>query len=54
MLWECIGSRVVGRLRKKWIDSVNECFIKKERLECSGMVHDRNDWQGFVLGNPWS
>ena len=27
---KCMGSRSVGRPRKRWIDSVNECLEKKE------------------------
>ena len=30
---EGVGSRLVGRLRKWWIDSVKEC-LKKKRFEC--------------------
>ena len=29
---ECAGSRSVGRLRKKWIDTVKECL--KKRFGC--------------------
>ena len=43
---ECTGSRSEGRPRKRWIDTVKECF-KKAR----GMVHDRSEWRGFVRGN---
>ena len=39
---ECGGSRSVGRPRKRWIDTVNECLRK--------MVQDRSEWRGFVRG----
>ena len=29
---ECVGSRSVGRPRKRWTDSVKECF--KKRFGC--------------------
>ena len=25
-VWECAGSRSVGRARKRWIDTVNDCL----------------------------
>ena len=25
--WECVGSHLVGRPRKRWIDSVNEMTV---------------------------
>ena len=30
-IWECLGSRLVGQLRKRWIDLVNE-YLKKRGL----------------------
>ena len=29
---ECAGSRSVGRLRKRWTDTVKECLKKKNRF----------------------
>ena len=42
---ECMGSYIVGRPRKRCIDSVNEC-LKKRGLnvgQARRMVHDRNE-----------
>ena len=49
------GSRSVVRLRKRWIDTVKECF-KKRGLDVSQarrMVQDRSEWWRFVSGNAW-
>ena len=49
---ECAGSRLLGRPRKRWIDSVNDC-LKKRGLnirQAKNMVYDRNEWRGFVRG----
>ena len=50
---ECAGSRSVGRPRKNWIDTVEEC-LKKRGLDVrqpKRMVHDSSVWRGFVRGN---
>ena len=52
---EYVGSRLVGRLRKRWIDSVNEC-LKKRGLNvgrASRMVYYRNECRGFELLQLW-
>ena len=45
----------VGRTRKRWIDTVNEC-LRKRGLDVSQpkrMVQDRCEWRRFVRGNAW-
>ena len=52
---ERVGRHLVGRLRKRWIDSVNDC-LKKRGLnigQTRRMVYYRNEWQEFVRGNAW-
>ena len=46
---ECAGSQSVGRLQKRWIDTM-ECFKKRglEVRQARRMVHDRSVWRGFV------
>ena len=49
---ECVGSRLVGRPRKRWIDSVNDC-LKKRGLnvgQARRVVYERNEWREFVKG----
>ena len=52
---ECAGSRLVGRPRKRWIDTVKDCL--KERgldvRQARRMVQDRSEWRGFARGNAW-
>ena len=52
---EWAGSHSVGRLWKRWIDTVKDC-LKKRSLDvrqARRMVHDRSVWLGFVRGmNP--
>ena len=47
-VWESVGSSLVGRPRKRWIDSVNDCL--KKRGQASMMVYDKNEWWEFVRG----
>ena len=52
---ECVGSHLVGRQQKRWIDSVNDC-LKKRGLnvqQARRMVYDRNEWREFLRGNAW-
>ena len=52
---ECAGSHPVGRPRKRWIDTVKDCF-KKAGLDvrvARRMVHDRSVWREFVRWNTW-
>ena len=46
---ECAGSRSVGRLRKRWTDTVKECLRKRGLDVRQGrrMVQDRSEWQGL-------
>ena len=50
---ECAGSPSVGRLWKKWIDTVKE-YLRKKGLDvrqARRMVQDRHKWWGFVREN---
>ena len=50
---ECVGSHLVGRPRKRWNDSMNDC-LKKRGLnvgQARRMMYYRNEWQKFVRGN---
>ena len=50
---ECAGSLSVGRLWKRWIDTVKNC-LKKRGLgvrQARRMMHDRNVCRGFVRRN---
>ena len=52
---ECGGSCSVGRLQKRWIDTVKKC-LKKRGLgvrQPRRMVLDKSEWGGSVKGNPW-
>ena len=52
---ECVGSRLVGRPWKRWIDSVNDC-LKKRGLnvgQARRVVYERNEWREFYRGNAW-
>ena len=52
---ECDGSCSVGRLWKRWIDTVKDC-LKKRGLyvrQPRRIVHDKSVWWGFVKGNSW-
>ena len=43
----------VGRLQKRWTDTVKDC-VKKRGLDVSQamrMVNDRSVWRGFMRGN---
>ena len=50
---ECAGSHPVGRLRKRWIDTLKECLRKRslDVRQARRMVQDRSEWLGFVRGN---
>ena len=52
---ECAGSRSVGRLQKRWMDSMKEC-LRKRGLDCRQarrVVQDMYEWCRFVRGNAW-
>ena len=47
------GSRPVGRMRKRWIDTLKDC-LKKRGLDFGQpriFGHDRSVWRGFVWRN---
>ena len=46
---ECVGSPLVGRLRKMWIASVNDCLTRRglSFVQPRRMVYDRNEWRGY-------
>ena len=52
---ECAGSCSVGRPRKRWIDTVNDCLKKRgvDVRQARRMVRDMSVWRGFVRGNGW-
>ena len=50
-----LGSSLVDRPRKRWIDSANNC-LRKSGLnvgQARRMVYDRNEWWESVKGNAW-
>ena len=52
---ECDDSRSVGRLWKRWIDTVKD-YLKKRGLDvrqARRMLHDRSVWPWFVRRNTW-
>ena len=53
---ECAGSRSLGTLRKRWVDTVNECLKKRglDVRQARRMVQNRSEWRGFVRGHAWS
>ena len=53
---ECAGNRSVGKLRKRWTDTVKECLSKRglDVRKARRMAQDRSEWWGFVRGNVWS
>ena len=46
------GSRLVGRPRKRWIDTVKDCLKKRglDVRQVRRMVHDRSVWRKYVRG----
>ena len=52
---ECAGSRSVGRLRKRSIDTVKECLRKRglDVRQARRIVQDKSKCWGFVKGNAW-
>ena len=45
----------MGRLQKRWINTVKECLKKRvlDVRQAMRMVQDRSEWQWFVRGNTW-
>ena len=52
---ECASSRSVGRPRKRWIDTVKECFRKRvlDVRQARRMVQDKSEWRGLVRESAW-
>ena len=52
---ECAGTHSVGRLPKRWIDTVKDCLRKRglDVRQARRMVQDRSKWWGYVRGNSW-
>ena len=52
---ECVGSCLIGRPRKRWIDSMNDCLNKKALNvgQAGKMMYERNEWQEFVRVSAW-
>ena len=52
---ECVGSRSVGRPRKRWIDTTKDCLRKRglDVKQARRMVQDRCEWLWFVRRNAW-
>ena len=52
---ECADSHLVGQPQKRWIDTMRDCLKKKgsDVKQPRGIVHDRNEWHGFVRRNVW-
>ena len=50
---ECVGSRLVGRPRNRWTDSMNDCLAKRGLNvgQAKLMVCGRNEWREFIRGN---
>ena len=47
------GSQLMGRARRKWIDTLKNCLKKKglDVRQAKRMVHDKNVWGRFARGN---
>ena len=43
-VWQCVGSRSVGRSRERWTDTVNDCLKKRglDIRQARRMTHDRS------------
>ena len=44
---ECAGSHSLGRLRKRWVDTMKECLRKRglDVRQARRMVEDGSEWQ---------
>ena len=52
---DCVGSRSVGRPRKRRIDTVKECLRKRgvSVRQAKRIVKDRSVWRGLMRGSVW-
>ena len=46
---ECVGSRSVGRTRRRWIDTVKDCLRKRSLgvRQAMRLGQDRSEWRGL-------
>ena len=51
----CAGSCSVGRLWKRWSNTVKDCLGKRglNVWQAGRMVHDRSKWWGSLRRNAW-
>ena len=49
----CAGTHSVGRLRKRWNDSVKECLRSLDLRQARRMVQNRSEWWQFVRRSAW-
>ena len=52
----CAGSWSVGRLQKRWTDTMKECLRKicLDVRQVRRMVQNKRKWQGFLRRNAWA
>ena len=53
-LGECAGSCSVGRLRKRWIDTMKKCLKKRDLdvRQARRMIQDSSEWRGNMGRSP--
>ena len=53
---ECAGSHSMGRLQKRWIDTVKDCLRRRglDVRQARRRMQGRCECWGFVSGNAWS
>ena len=52
---ECTSSYSVGRLQKRWIDTVKNSLRKKglDVRQARRMVQDKSEWRMFLMPQLW-
>ena len=52
---EYAGSHSVGKLRKRWVDTVKDCLRKRglDVTQARRMVQDKSEWQWNAWGVAW-
>ena len=50
---ECMGSHLLDRPRKKWIDWLKDARRILDVEKVRRMGDDRNEWWGVCEGNAW-
>ena len=50
---ECAGSHSMGRLQKRWIDTLKDCSKKRglDVWQAKRMVQVRSEWRGHSMGD---